>query len=234
MAKLQRVRQAEADRRRGVSVPADLLDFADFLLLQLIIDARWDKFKPILKSSKIFNVYMDRLGAFRNTAMHSRPLLAHEHALIEGITGEILSLVAVWRSEKGPDMNYYPVATEISDGYGNVLRPGMHVTSVKLRPGDLVRIKCIGTDPHGRELSWVLRTMSQSGSMILEDQAKGDEVELRWSVHDHQVREFSYVNITMTSDGKYHREGDIDLQFACSYEVLPPSAASNDGTDQQT
>jgi len=221
---LDRLRGAlknETDRRRGAIVPTDLLDFADFVLLQLIIDQKWEHFGPVLKSRKNFKVYMDRLGAFRNTAMHSRVLLTFEEALVTGMTGEIRNQVTIWRSEQGPDMKYFPEIVSVTDSFGMQLRNGK-VTETILRPGQTVTFRCAGTDPHGRLLRWELRVVSRGGSMIMEDARKGDEVTLTWEVVDNHIRENADIWITMWSDSPHHRHGEYDERYHLHYHALPP------------
>jgi hypothetical protein len=78
MARLEEARSTEATRRRGVLLPNDLLEYADFMLLGVIIENHWEDFKPVLGSIKHFKVYIDRLGTFRNPVMHTRSLLPFE------------------------------------------------------------------------------------------------------------------------------------------------------------
>jgi hypothetical protein len=221
LQKLEENKANEIGGRRGAIVSNDLLDFAEFLQVRSIIDNQWNHFAQVLKNRDYFNQCMSRLGVFRNPSMHSRDLLPFEEALVIGMTGEIRNLVTKWRSTKGPDMKYYPEITLITDSLGNRLSSGQH-TGSKLRPGQTISFKCIGTDPEGRELSWELRVTSKGGSMIMLDGAKGDDVTLTWHVEEQHVRDGAYINIQMSSSGKYHRDGEIDAQFTSRYDVLPP------------
>jgi hypothetical protein len=46
---------SEAARRRGARIPTNMLDYADFDALRWIVDARWERFKPILQNQKHCN-----------------------------------------------------------------------------------------------------------------------------------------------------------------------------------
>lgn len=233
LSRLEAGRKNEMGRRRGAIVSTDLLDYADFVVLQIVVDAKWNAFKPVLKNSKHFKLYMDRLGAFRNTSMHSRELLPFEESLTIGMTGEIRNLVTIWRSEQGPDMKYYPEIISVSDSLGSRLVNGRASTTA-LRPGETIEFKCAGTDPHGRNLFWEIRVQSRGNSMVQEDARKGDEVTLTWNVVNNHVRENTDVWVTVTSDGEYHRHGEFDDRFHLSYRVLPPviGQASAESSDQ--
>ncbi|WP_241473821.1 hypothetical protein [Mycolicibacterium neoaurum] len=219
---LEKAKARETERRRGVRLPQDLLEYADFAVLQLIIKNHWERFKPALGSSKMFNVYMERLGAFRNATMHSRPLMPFEEALVIGMTGEIRNLTAIWRSERGPDKLYYPSIISVRDSFGERLSNN-GTTDTILRPGLQVEFTCAATDPQGRELLWELRVQSRGGSMIHESGARGDEVKLYWDVHDHHVRDCEMLIIILEAkDAKYHRHGEFDDVWNLVYCVEPP------------
>ncbi|WP_280831537.1 hypothetical protein [Mycolicibacterium frederiksbergense] len=218
---LEQKRGDDLRKRRGVFGTDDLINFLEFYHLRDIIEKNWSQFEAALGKKKYFTVYMDRLEGFRNPVMHSRELRPFEVQLVHGIVGEIMNLVTEWRSVKGPDMTYYPLITQVTDSFGNVLESGHH-TGVKLRPGQEVTFRCVGTDPQARELSWELRAISKGGSMIMVDAEKGNDVTLTWHVEEQHVREGAYINIQMSSDGDYHRDGEIDAQFTSRYDVLPP------------
>lgn len=221
IAKLESKRDEERAKKRGVAVSDDLLAFTEFLQLQKIIERNWTKFEPALKKKKYFDVYMDRLAGFRNPTMHSRTLLPFEAALVEGIAGEFRNLVPIYRSTRGPDMKYYPEIDQIVDSFGNQITHGMK-TGLVLRPGDQISFKCVGTDPHGRELSWVLYTTAPQGYYRETDRSEGKEAVLAWSVSDEDVRERAVVSIRLVGSGPYHRHGSWDQEMIAYYGVDPP------------
>lgn len=221
IAKLESKRDEERAKRRGVAVSDDLLAFTEFLQLQKIIERNWTKFEPALKKKKYFDVYMDRLAGFRNPAMHSRTLLPFEAALVEGIVGEFRNLVAIYRSTQGPDMKYYPEIESIVDSFGTRITTNIK-PDVILRPGDEVSFKCAATDPHGRELTWEMWTLTNQHQRQETHHANGDVVSFRWIVTDENVQESSTVTIQLTSSGPYHRHGTIDDAMLFWYRVDPP------------
>jgi len=145
---------------------------------------------------------MNLLKALRNSTMHSRPLVPYEESLVLGVVGLIRNRVTTYRSEKGPDMQYYPTITRVTDNFGNELT-SQSDTGLHLQPGDVVTFTCVGTDPQQRLLTWELRTQSRGNSMIQMDGDKGEETLLTWNVHEQEVRQHATVEIEMWSAGEH-------------------------------
>ncbi|QOH56242.1 hypothetical protein [Rhodococcus rhodochrous] len=221
IAKLEEKRAAELAKRRGVAVPDDLLAFTEFYQLRNIVNNRWNEFSDALGKKKYFDVYMDRLEGFRNPAMHSRSLLPFEEALVHGITGELRNLIAIYRSRKEGNMEFYPVIDSIIDSFGHQLTTNQYV-EIPLRPGEQVTFRCAGTDPDGRALIWNLNTNPPIDGLSPTDQAIGNEVTLTWTVGDNQVGERTTVLIEMASTGPHHRHHTFDGGMVIWYRVDPP------------
>lgn len=155
--------------------------------------------------------------------MHSRELLPHERALAEGIAGEIRNLVTVWRSARGPDMQYDPVIEATTDSFGNSSTADDFIatrTGLRLQVGDTVSFSCRGRDPQGRVLRW---TVSKTGHVSTRTPSvEGAEVELSWVVTEQDVIEMLYLEITLFASGRYHRYGNYDDQRRFKYAVDPP------------
>ena len=223
---LEQKRDADRAGRPGLIGDPPLIQYLEFWHLSAIINTHWDRFKQVLENKKRFSLDMARLESFRNTSMHSRDLLPHEAHLVLGIVGQIRVQIAQYRSEQGPDMNYYPKITLIQDGtYGTTLVDGQTV-DVPLRPGDTFTFRCSGTDPQNRTLHWTLRTphpMVGAATPMRETAAQqGADVELTWIVTVNHVMESTTVWIDMSSDGPYHRHGSYDDRHTFNFSVLPP------------
>jgi len=208
-------------RRRGVRVSADLLDYTEFLELQSIILNSWTAFAPALGKRKYVEVYFDRLNGFRNPAMHSRDLLPFERDLLAGMVGEFRNLVVLHRSQKGPDMQHYPVIEQVADSLANATPPAGQDTGMRLDVGDTVTFRCRGTDPQGRTLRWVL--MSHNNAEVHGDEAEGDDVTLRWQVTPEAVMERIRIAIRLSSGGQFHRYRYCDDECHFDYSVNPPT-----------
>lgn len=222
--------QSEAERsrtrdlaRRGVANARDLIDYTTLANLKKIIDAKWRELGPALPPKERFDVYIDRILAFRNTDSHGRDLLPHEEHLVVGIAGDIRTSIAIYRSQQGPDMSYYPTVESITDSLGSDLYPNPqgYLTGKRLAVGDEVFFRCRATDPQGRTLRWVLEFVRSDLRLILSS-VQGEYVELSWVVGRSQVWETVSVHITLTSSGEFHRDGAYDFQRALIYAVDPP------------
>lgn len=223
---LENKRSADGAKRRGIIASSDLIEYLEFHQLNGIVTGakNWAKFEPALGKKKYFQTYMDRLEGFRNATMHGRPLYPFEQSLVVGIVGEITNQVTIWRSAQGPDMKYYPEIVSVTDSLGRQLQSGEPAT-VSVRPGDCISFACLGSDPHGRVLTWELYVRSTGGSMISQTRRKGDEAVLNWNVITGQIQDGADVWITLESDGQYHRLGECDARFELAYDVLPPLGA---------
>lgn len=220
---LEERRVEEGKRRNGAVVDEDLLAYTHLWDLQEIVLRRWEQFKPIFKDQSRFKVYMGRLDDFRNAPMHSRALLPFERDLLSGIAGEFRNVLTLWRSEKAPDMSWYPRIESITDSLGNSLNLNQAIVVVpaRLQVGEVLTFRCVGWDPQDRELTWTLKAQSLVSPEL--DRQTGGEATLTWRVQDQHVAESSIVVIEMRSSGKYHRHmTGIDANVTALYAVEPP------------
>jgi hypothetical protein len=227
VASLAERRREEAKRRNGAVVDDHLLAYTHLWDLQQIVLRRWASFKPIFKDQPRFKVYMGRLEDFRNTPMHSRSLLPFECDLISGIAGEFRNVLTPWRSQRAPDMTWYPRIESITDSLGNRVvgadTPlGNVVVPARLQVGEHLAFRCVGWDPDDRDLTWELHAGAEHGPLL--DRQVGSAVTLGWSVRDEHVAETSIVVIAMKSPGKYHRfSWGVDANVSAHYAVSPPT-----------
>lgn len=227
-AELQQRWAAEQKKRRPAVVTSDLLDYAHLGELKTIIIKKenWPKFADAFGNKTEFDVLMSIVIRYRNSVAHSRTLLPYERVHLEGIAGLIRTQVTRFRSEQSVDGKYYPIIESVTDSFGNEakLRTEFNEptpTGLKLRVGDVVTVKCVGTDPQGRRLTWKISRGPLGG---LVDTQTGGEVTLRWTVERRDVAMNVYIRIEMSSDGEYHRHGTHDMSASFRYEVLPPGA----------
>jgi hypothetical protein len=220
---LEERRTEEGKRRNGAVVDEDLLAYTHLWDLQQIVLRRWEQFKPIFKDQSRFKVYMGRLDDFRNAPMHSRTLLPFERDLLSGIAGEFRNVLTLWRSERAPDMSWYPRIESVTDSLGHSLDPNEATVRVpaRLQVGEVLTFRCVGWDPQDRDLTWTLKPQSFLAPEV--DRQTGGEVTLTWRVEDKHVAESSIVVIEMRSSSKYHRHmTGVDASVTALYAVEPP------------
>jgi hypothetical protein len=217
---LEARRKGEAARRKGAAVEQNLLAFTHVYELRKIITRNWDSFEPALADRKRFDVYMDRVEDFRNAPMHGRELLPFEEELLAGIVGEIRNLATLYRSQQGPDSKFYPIVESIVDSFGVTanLSSGATSAEIRLQIGETIEFACRAWDAQDRSLNW--RLLKQTQKAV--DTATGNNVTLRYTITDADVREHFVLEIEMTSGGKFHRLGKWDFSHNIIYAVDPP------------
>jgi len=218
--------EAEKIKRPGVVVSTDLLDYTEFAQLGQILRDNWADFEPALGDKPYAEALIIRLNGLRNPAMHSRVLLPFERDLLSGIVGEFLNQVAIYRSQRGPDMQHYPVIDSVVDSFGHeCLLNRVFRTGLRLKVGDRITFEARGTDPQGRPLQWDL-TILRNGMInrLADDTAEtdGSTATLTWIVDETHVAEEVSALVTMASSGKYHRDGTSDDRRIFLYSVDPP------------
>ncbi|MBY6352039.1 hypothetical protein [Rhodococcoides corynebacterioides] len=224
VAGLEKKRRSDIQKRPELIGTPPLIKYLEFSQLQKIIANEWPRFEPAVGPQDHFDLDMARLHAYRNPSMHSRELLEHEEHLVHGLTGRMRVQITKYRSEQGPDMNYYPRIERIEDTTHGVTLSSGHRSTAILRPGDKLTFRCSATDPQGRTLTWALKILESDNSWPTVDEATGDNVELVWNVTTSNVREEASATFFLQSDGEYHRHGPHDDDRIVFYSVKPPLA----------
>ena len=221
LSKLDGKRKEDLAKRRGTIVSDDLLAYTEFHQLKAIILDNWIAFGPALKKCKYVEVYLDRMGGFRNPSMHARNLVAFERSLVDGIVGEFRNLTTLYRTTMGPDMQHYPVIERVVDSFGRSTVAGntSERPYVRVQVGQEVQFDCEGNDPQGRELTWTLAT--QTGSDFAS--VTGDRASLTWIVGKNNVMEECIIRVRMKSSGEHHHDGDYDATEVFRFAVDPPA-----------
>jgi hypothetical protein len=223
-------REEEPKRRPGGEVEQRLLYYAEFYDLNNIIGKNWDAgFKDCFKDKKRFDVYIDRLSAFRNPDAHSRALLPFEEQLVLGMTGELRQELTLFLSTGagGPEPEHFARIEEVRDNFGTravgeataeTLFGNTHSDAV-LRPGDTVSFIGRAWDPEGGHIEWRIFLAGRSEHIKL----SGSEIEWDWQIEQGDISETSYVQCSIVSARPYGRKvnGDDDT-VTLFYRVLPP------------
>lgn len=154
-----------------------------------------------------------------------------ERDLVSGIVGELSNMLITYRSQKGPDLEYYPVITRAYDSLGHddseigTATGGYQVSTQKtLAIGDHLSFHVDAIDPAGRALRWTARVMGMGGvfKRWLVEAAEGTSIDVDWTVEGSDVGQWCGVFITVASDSEYHRHHNIDDRRYFWYTVNPP------------
>ncbi len=222
---LEQKHRAESAKRRGAVVSSDLLDYTEFTQLGKMLLDNWPDFAEALGKRKYIEVYIDRLNGLRNAPMHSRVLLPFERDLLAGMVGEIVNLVTIYRSQRSPDAEYYPVIDSVDDSFGNKSpRIGIMASGLHLRVGETVSFNCSATDPQARELIWDATVIQGARQREILSDGRGAVVNVTWLVDETDVGEKVSVLVRVRSTGKYYRTSGWDDSRLLIYSVLPPAA----------
>ena len=235
-APLEMKRQQERGRRRGIHHSADLLNYTEFteLTRTILSDRHWSVFAPALGKKKYVETYFARLDGLRNPTMHSRVIYPFERDLISGMVGELSNMLITYRSQKGPDMQYYPVITRAYDSLGHddseigTANGAFQVVTEKtLAIGDHLSLHVDAIDPAGRTLRWTACAMGMGGAFKrwLVESAEGTSVDIEWAVEGSDVGEWAGIYVTVAAESEYHRHDGIDDRRYFWYTVNPPIPA---------
>lgn len=218
-AEWARRRTQDQQRRDGVRVPESLLDYSDIPDLVALVEANWPLFEPCFHDRDETLTLMRKLAELRNPEKHARGLLDYERAFIKGIAGQLRNQIVIFRSEQGPDREYFPVIEFVRDGFGNIVgSSGAPVnTGLTLRPGDEVRFECRGRDPQDAPLKWTYNI--STGMMAPEIEIEGGQ--FTWLVSEEHIAERRLVTVFLEADRSYHRHGLYDDSVTLIYRVLP-------------
>lgn len=223
LVKIAETRKAATKKRGGGAIDTSLVRYTNLFDLGEIVAKNWERFKPVFENKKKFEVYFERLEAFRNALAHSRELLPFEHDLLAGISGEIRNSITIYRSTMGPSEEYYPRIESVRDSFGNEWVPGgLGVyTNLVLEVGQKVEFLCRGWDPQGRAITWVAEQATVGRPVW--STAIGTDASLVVEIRDDHVGEDLDVAIVLTGTGKYHRHSNYDDTASFRYAVRPPA-----------
>lgn len=244
VAKLEAKRTEEDNRRDGIAVSQDLLDYTEIYQLEKLIKDHWDpNVKAILDDKKRTEVYLGIIFDIRNSIGHSRPVFAAERLLLAGAAGQIRNQLARYRAGADGPQRHYPSLDSARDSMGNTASSNPYFSppyspygpppppTPRLEVGDVITFELEATDPRGRELVW--RAYSLAGGVSPGSfgyyspfgQATGNRVQFTWTVSENEVGEDRSIAFIVANGGRYHRHHDFDDGCFFNYRVNPPPDA---------
>lgn len=245
VADLERKRGEEDKRRDGIAVSPDLLDYTEIYALQKIITKHWDpEVKKVLDDRKRTDVYLGIILDIRNTIGHTRAVVPAERLLLAGAAAQIRNQLARYRAKADGPQRHYPSLDSARDSMGNTAPSDPYFSgptpygptpppTPRLEVGDTVTFELEGTDPRGRELIWKAHAIPGGYSARVFNSspvigtARGDRVQITWTVSENEVGEHRQIAITLANNGRYHRHQNDNYDDACTfgYHVNPPPDA---------
>lgn len=217
-----RERQKEEENKSGTIVPYERLTYyMMFEELKTIVDKNWNgEFKKAFGNTTKFNAYWDILSDYRNPDAHRRELLPHQQALVEGVSGEVRTMITRYRSNLDEADGYFPRFESIRDSLGNTWIAGDSFalfTEMTLRPGDTLELSATASDPFDGDLQYAFpvngnapEKWSRESNVIIDITDKDIGTQFR-------------VDILLRSMREYHASKLSDDRVAFYYHVLPKS-----------
>jgi hypothetical protein len=224
IAKWRERKEAEGKRQATGALDERLIYYADFYDLRTILKKHWAHFAPALGELRTLEVWLTELEGVRNPDAHRRELLPHQRDLVSGISGEIRTRIARYRSTLETRDSYYPRIEFAADNLGNSWKLGdgenrWVSTNTILRPGDMLELVVTATDPLGDDIEY-LGTF-QRGSPG-HSSAWSRESTFKFRVTEQHIGKLVFAQVEIRSRRKHHAHESYDDNVMFSYEVLPP------------
>lgn len=197
-----------------------------------------DRITPIATSPRRdgFPAAFLLLTDLRNAVAHSRELVTFEREIMSGISTQLRTRVAEYRTRAEPVTAHYPLIESAVDGSGRAGTPGIIANLYqhpfpRLEVGDRLTFRLRAIDPRRRELHWRVYTDQGSGlihssPVIMGDpppDAVGSPAEIEVTVMEDHVGEEFYVRVWLIhGGGKWHRHHSYDDVVTFWYAVNPP------------
>ncbi len=216
-------KDVEAKRQDAGVVDDRLIYYADFYDLKTILKKHWQHFAPAFGDLKTMEVWLNEFQKLRDPDAHRRELLPHQKSLILGISGELRTKIARYRSNKETAESYYPRIEFAADNLGNSWKPGEKKcveTGMKLRPGDVLEFVVTASDPLEEPLEY--QCAFETGSPPGGRNAWSKENTFIFVVTDEYVHNLFFAVVSVRSRRKYHAHTYYDDDVMFTYQVLPP------------
>jgi len=222
IAKWRERKEAEKKRQESGASDERLIYFADFYDLKTILKKHWNLFALAFGDFKTFEVWLSEVEKLRDPDAHRRELLPHQKNLILGVSGELRTKIARYRSSQETADAYYPRIEFAADNLGNTWKIGENSwisTNMKLRPGDFLEYIITASDPLGEPLKFQC-TFGQGAPGHSEKWT--DENSFTFEVIDKYVGKNFFASISIKSSRKFHAHKNYDDLIMFVYEILPP------------
>lgn len=211
---------AEVKRQESGAVDERLLYYADFYDLKTILKKHWsEEFSQALGDWKTMEVWLTELEKLRDPDAHRRELMPHQKHLIIGISGEIRTRIAKFRSSQDTSESYFPRIESVRDNLGNIWtfgRAGDFVgTKMNLRPGDTLDFVITASDPLGDNLEYGIFAMPGREHSWQESNS------LSLTIQEKHIGTQCNVSLAIRSSRDYHAKDYCDDFVVFGYVVLP-------------
>lgn len=215
----------EVEKKRQESGASDerLIYYSDFYDLKTILRKHWSLFSDAFGDLKTFDVWLGELEKLRDPDAHRRELLPHQKHLILGLSGEIRTKIARYRSSLETAESYYPRIEFAADNLGNSWKVGESAWVKpfnKLRPGDILEFVVTASDPLEGPLEYGCIVRQGTPGVADVEWTKNNQFTVK--ITEELVGSSLFVRFEIRSGRKFHAHRFYDDYVMFNYEVLPP------------
>ncbi len=207
----------ESKRQRIGSASENLIYYAELSDLRKIINKNWDPiFKSVFEDKKEFEVFFDKLEAFRITDAHRRELLPHQKHLLLGIAGEVRARIIRHRNQMDRLDSIFPRIELVRDSLGNKADAENRIcsTDIELSPGDILDYVITAYDPEGLPLEYSACPIGRQINWLKDNS-------LQVKIEEKNIAKNFYVEVGIKSSRSYHASFGYDDMVIFRYKVLP-------------
>ena len=158
--------------------------------------------------------YLKIIEEFRNPDKWRREFFVYQKHLILGISGDIRSKIAAYRSMQEVGKEGYPRIEYIKDSLGNIWVPGKPrrvKTNITLHPGDQLEFVVQAHDPEDQAIEYRIHGSKwQAGNILFFD------------VAEKHMKKEAQITIAIRSSRKFHAYPlGYDDRIVFEYQILP-------------
>lgn len=197
------------------SAEESLLYHIPFDELTKLIHDNWDMdFQAAFGDFDLLKSYLSVLKLYRDSDIHRRSLFVHQKHLVLGVSGEIRSKIAAYRSIKETGKEGFPRIEYIKDNFGNLWVPGKPrklKTQVTINPGDRLEFIVKAHDPEDNPLEYKIHGDKWQQSDVL-----------FFDIKERHVQKTAVFSIAIRSNRKYHAFPlGYDDRIVFEYQIIP-------------
>jgi hypothetical protein len=226
LVKWRERRQVEEKRQQTGVTEVRLLYYADFYDLKTILKKHWSQhFAAALGEWKTMEVWLSELEKLRDPDAHRRELLPHQHSLALGISGEIRTRIARFRSAQDTGESAFPRIESVRDSLGTIWTRGNFIvkgTGKTVRPGETVDFVITASDPLDEDqlqYSVTVGTPLSSGPWVEGSWRETNSFSVTFE--DAHVGLGRLVDFGVRSRRRFHAYNSYDDHLSFLYDVLP-------------
>jgi hypothetical protein len=151
-------RTIEQNKNNGFLFEKRIIFYTNFEDLEIIIDQNWEKFLPILKDKKRFQVFFNEITQFKKITTSGQELIQSQEHLLSGIVSDLKNAITIYNNQKNSVDDFFISIRKISDNLGTSWLKTDTTSQKKpiVKVGDLYELLVDANDPKDRKIEYQL------------------------------------------------------------------------------